>query len=57
MRLVAASILLMERVATRLGIQVGRGKFQSEVAAHDMNTPALANARREVFGDDGSHIL
>jgi len=57
LRLVAAGILLMERVATRLGIQVGRGKFQSEVAAHDMNTPALANARREVFGDDGSHIL
>lgn len=51
LRLRAAGVLLLERVATRLGLQVGHGGFQSLVAAHDRNTPALANARREVFGE------
>ncbi len=57
LRLVAAGILLMERVATRLGIQIGRGKFQLEVASRKRSTPALANARREVLGEDGTHTL
>jgi len=57
LRLVAAGVLLMMRLATRLGSQVGHGGFQSLVAAHDKKTSALATARREVFGDDEIHIL
>ena len=57
LRLVAAGVMFIERVATRLGIQVGHGGLQALLATHDRNTPALANARREVFGDDGTHIL
>ena len=56
LRFVVSGVLLMERFATRLGIRVGQGRLQSLVAAHDRTTPALANARREVFGDDESHI-
>ena len=51
LRLLASGVLLLGRIATRLGIQIGNGGFQALVAAHDKNTPALANARREVFGD------
>jgi len=51
LRLLASGVLLLGRIATRLGIQIGNGGFQALVAMHDKNTPALANARREVFGD------
>ena len=50
-RLLASGLLLLDRIATRLGIQVGKGRLQAGVVAHDRKTPALANARREVFGD------
>ena len=57
LRLAADGVLFMVRVATRLGIQIGHGGFQALLAAHDRNIlPALATARRVVFGDSGSHI-
>ncbi len=48
LRLIAAGVLFLERVATRLGIQVGHGRLQGFLALHDRKTPALANIRREV---------
>ena len=51
MRLLAIGVLLMMRLATRLGVKVGHGSFQAMLAMHDKNTPAVENAHREVFGD------
>lgn len=57
LRLTAAGVLIMMRLATCLGIQVGHGGFQALVALHDRKLLALANARRDVFGDGEAHIL
>ena len=49
LRIQAACFLMLERLANLLKFRIGQGRFQKIVSAHDVQTSALSNARKEIF--------
>ena len=51
LRVKAACFLMLERFGNLVRVQIGQGRFQKIVAAYDVQTLALANARKVLFND------